>query len=1301
MKHILALLIKLIVIVSLLIPSSVAAAPPPPVYPLPGLETPQGQAIEKAIKKAIQDHQADALFYQIYDIQVTQVQINPEEDLAVAWLVPVDRSTGQAVPTEPAISVARMPKGAKDLGWQVSLPTSADYASTISGLPDSLLSSDERDALVSEAKIVPQTVEALTGYYLPWKGGQGKWISGSIGHYLIYHSCLETSCRYAYDFYDGTMFPLLASKAGTVWAYYDSIPNNNHSNVNYIVLRDPTTNPVTYQLYYHLAYGSIPASLKQIGTVVNQGDFIGNVDNTGYSTGNHIHFMVYADPTDPGSHWGNSVDIIFSDVTVNGGRPRTCYEAKTWPWLGSECMPGDIYYSGNRGGTPPSGELTAPDPWTTVTGPVVNVAGRGWDNKWVTNLQVAADYDGEWKAISPLLTDNPFNINLDLCAANVPDGPLTLGLWVWDDEGTRTLLAQTPRPIAKNYACPAQPPPCTPAADQVALYSGLNYTGTCQVYPAVGGIYNSGIYDTGSLGALADNSAASIQVGSNVMATVFDQNFVNGAFNGRPETFDAADAGLGDNRIGVGQLSSLVVRPASAPSAPALVNPPLTRSDRALNTTDSFLLVWNGSEGGADYQVELTYPDNSKKTSPWLKATAWSAGSLPAGSYSWKVTARNRWGSAASSPAAFTVDGAVLSTPPAVSFPFADNMQSGVNNWLAAGLWRQTNSSSSGEDPNNIFWVASQSSDGTYASSTIFASDLTSPPVFIPQGTSAYLRFREYVHTESPQTFWDQRLVQISVNGGAFSDLYQMNDDPTDWWVYSPYIDLSAYANSTIRVRFHFNQVDRYNNSFSGWRIDDVTISANAPDLSLAESSPNDSTAQATPLALNSTVDGYICPAGDVDYYSFTVAGGETVTFDIDAQSENPPSSLDTYIFLIDTDGRSVIAENDDEVSWQVRDSLLRYTFNRAGTYYLKVKSWSYPGSSVSGYTCANYFYKLKINGDNLAPQFYFTAPLGGWIGPRPTNLSVEAFDAGSGIAQVEFWWHSPDWVIDTWHLLARDTDGSDGWTATLNPAGKTIDNSVIAVRATDVGRLTSARWFAPRYDANPPTTRLVSLPAVNYSTVIPLAWNASDTGSGISYMQIQYKDNGGSWQLWNVTFPGDKRSALFVGQPGHTYGFTIHGIDNVGNVESYASTPEASTTIAASCTPDTYDAIVPNDGSSGSAAVLPLGVFQEHNFCPAGDEDWVTFTVPSAGDYLALVNSLSGAAAVNLFVTTSDGQTVLDSGHSPALASGVEVKFTAPSAGTYKIHLTPLNSGLWGSDMRYKIWVARGYWYLFPIFKK
>ncbi len=1309
MKILRPLLINCILIAVLLAPFDAFAAPPPPTPPPPSVDPAQRQAIEQAVQDAVKAQQPGKLFFMIYDVRVDQIQLSPDKTQGLAWLTPVNPADGSSVPTEPAIAVVDLlPQGDR---WNVTLPTDPAYAGAVAGLPKSLLSPELDQSILTQTTISPLATQVFTGYYLPWQGGQGKILSGSIGHFLIYHSCTIASCRYAYDFYDGTRFPLEASKSGTVWAWYDGHPNDDHSGPNYLVLRDPTTNPVTYQLYYHLAQGTIPAKLKKVGTVVNRGDFIGNADNTGYSTGNHLHFMVYADPTTPGSSWGNSVDIVFEDVKVNGGRPRTKYEAQTYPGYGTQFVANDIYVSGNKGPTPPTGTLSAPAPWTVVNGPTVTVSGQGYDNVAVTNLQVAVDTNGTWTAVSPLLTANPFTTTVDLCAAGVPTGPLTLGLWVWDNEGTRTLLAQDARPIVMNYSCQPPPPACTVGVGQVGLFSLPDFQGACTVFTPNGGINNAGIYDTARLGAVGDNAAASVLVGANVMATLYDLNYTNGAFQGRPETFDASDAGLADNRLGAGRVSSLRVRTLAAPGAPALNNPPKVQTTSGLTAKDSFLLTWNGGEGGVEYLVELTNMGTlAKLTSPWLRSTAWSPGSLAAGSYAWRVTARNAAGTADSGAATFSVATGSLPNPTPKSLPYSDSMNNGVGDWVSSGLWRQSKSNATGEDANNTFWIANASSsgtnpsDGSYASSTVTGSDLTSPPIAIGQGVTAYLRFREFNHTESSGPYWDQRLVQVSANGGPFTDVYQMQDDPADWWVYSSYINLSAYAGQTIRVRFHFDTVDATDNAYPGWRIDDVTINTDGPDTTYAESAPNDSAATATLLTMNSTVSGYICPVADLEFYAFNAVAGQTVNFDIDAQTLSPASSLDSYIYLLDTDGKSVIAENDDEVPWQVRDSLLTYTFHRSGKYYLKIKAWSYPGSSVQSYKCQDFFYTFKMYG-GIQPTVQITAPAAAWIGATPLTITAQAADGGSGMAKVDFLWHSPDWAYDTWELLASDTNVADGWSATLDPTGRTVDGSALVVRATNRAGLTSTAWLTDFHsDTTAPTTRLDSpIPDPNTSTVIRLTWAAADTGSGIRYIEIKYKDltAGTDWQLWNTTIPGWARQAFFQGEAGHQYGFTIHGIDYAGNVESYDTVPETGTTIAAACTPDQYDAVQPSDGTSAAAGVLALASPQVHNFCPAGDTDWVSFTVPAAGNYLVRVKSVSGGAAAVLNVTTADGQNVLASGQSAALGAGIELKFTAPAAGNYKLRLVPLNTGLWGTTMQYSLWVAPGYWIYTPVMLK
>lgn len=84
---------------------------------------------------------------------------------------------------------------------------------------------------------------------------------------------------------------------------------------------------------------------------MSQGMKIANVDDTGASTGHHVHFMVVEKETLSACKYycfGKAVDITFLDVSINwhagtqGGRPRLAEEAK---WYGGQ---GQKYYvSGN------------------------------------------------------------------------------------------------------------------------------------------------------------------------------------------------------------------------------------------------------------------------------------------------------------------------------------------------------------------------------------------------------------------------------------------------------------------------------------------------------------------------------------------------------------------------------------------------------------------------------------------------------------------------------------------------------------------------------------------------------------------------------------------------------------------------------------------------------------------------------------------------------------------------------------------------------------------------------------------
>jgi uncharacterized repeat protein (TIGR01451 family) len=70
---------------------------------------------------------------------------------------------------------------------------------------------------------------------------------------------------------------------------------------------------------------------------------------------------------------------------------------------------------------------------------------------------------------------------------------------------------------------------------------------------------------------------------------------------------------------------------------------------------------------------------------------------------------------------------------------------------------------------------------------------------------------------------WDQKWIQISVDGGPFQNLRQVTGGPMNAW-HQRNVDLSAYADSTVRLRFHFDSFDSALNSYRGWYVDDVLV---------------------------------------------------------------------------------------------------------------------------------------------------------------------------------------------------------------------------------------------------------------------------------------------------------------------------------------------------------------------------------------------------------------------------------------------------------------------------------------------
>ena len=449
----------LIALLSTLLISSSYLSPPPPRQPSPDTAA----VLDKVLQDGVLARAGQALATTIYNVETDSAFLSEDGNTAVLWLALRERGSGRRVAGEPGLAIARRSTGAR-LGWELVMQSDPGWEEAFAALPEDLLPEHVRVRYARPPEEPDSPKGPLRGYKLPWAAGLAKRLEASIGHYLVYRpiSCDEYMCRYALDFYDGTMFPLLASKAGTVWMASDSCPNGWESCYNYLVLRDDTTTPVTYQLYLHLAYDSIPDDFVP-GRRVKQGEYIGRDDDTGFSTNHHLHFHVHTSPT---SYWAPSVDFRYDDVPVNDGAPRTCLEASLYPAYGSECIgdkinpmkaTNDWYVSGNVGAYPPKGDLLHPAPGASIAGAVMDVTATASDDQGVERVELVALVDGEWRTAGPPLARQPdgtYDGDVPLCAAGLTHGSYEIALRIQDMEGNVTTSLPGRRTITVSHTCP-------------------------------------------------------------------------------------------------------------------------------------------------------------------------------------------------------------------------------------------------------------------------------------------------------------------------------------------------------------------------------------------------------------------------------------------------------------------------------------------------------------------------------------------------------------------------------------------------------------------------------------------------------------------------------------------------------------------------------------------------------------------------------------------------------------------------------------------------------------------------------
>ena len=538
--------------------------------------------------------------------------------------------------------------------------------------------------------------------------------------------------------------------------------------------------------------------------------------------------------------------------------------------------------------------------------------------------------------------------------------------------------------------------------------------------------------------------------------------------------------------------------------------------------------------------------------------------------------------------------------PPAVGAPWSDTLEGSTTSWRMSGLWRLD-----GTPAHSGLHSFMYNTGGSYLNGgTPSEGNLTSPPITIPS-TGYWMRFWYRYQTENNTRFWDQRWVQVSVDGQPFLDLYQITDDLPNTWLQSPPTSLAAYAGHTVRFRFNFVTLDGTLNDYGGWIIDDLAVDTTAPPACGDTHEQNPQPGQATLIpAYGQTFSGDICPNGDVDYYSFAGAAGERV-----AATLTGLTALDPHISLLAEDGTSLLVES--------HGTGVAYELPRSGTYYIRVREWNHPslGSAAETYT-------LRLVSDSDLPTVTVSTPASdGFINAANPRVSASVTDMG-GVQYVEFFSHTSDWA-QPWVSLGSDSNGADGWSAPINQASLPETRGLaFYARAFDWGGHSgaAAAWNVGN-DRTPPTTSMTALAATQPFSFFLVRWSGSDSFSGFDRFDVQVRRDGGAWEDRLLAQERDLDQAWYYGEPGHSYAFRVRGRDLAGNQEAYPASPDTSTTIAA-CTTDSWE----DDDTSAQATTLTLGSTSgPHSFCGLTDADWYTFQA-TAGQWYEIETTGLGA---------------------------------------------------------------------------
>jgi len=96
--------------------------------------------------------------------------------------------------------------------------------------------------------------------------------------------------------------------------------------------------------------------------------------------------------------------------------------------------------------------------------------------------------------------------------------------------------------------------------------------------------------------------------------------------------------------------------------------------------------------------------------------------------------------------------------------------------------------------------------------------------------SNSLLNFTYWREVEYTSGSYDITKVDVSPNGSTWTQVWYLDSSTpsTLQWTSSGNISLATWAGQSLQLRFFFNSVDNYSNSYDGWAVDNISVTGSS-----------------------------------------------------------------------------------------------------------------------------------------------------------------------------------------------------------------------------------------------------------------------------------------------------------------------------------------------------------------------------------------------------------------------------------------------------------------------------------------